>query len=178
MRTCRWLSVRLASLSVFGALGLGCGGSAADPPPVVVNPGNTVTVSSPEVSATRFPSTCGVTDPPFTSTDDFSLEILLGPRTETPYNELSVEYEAGVVVGKPIALTVAPFQAHGSEVGDGPCNFDQVAFDSVTLTFEAIPTEDGAPLTVRLQVHFTDGKVLDETFSADLTTDAGGCPAG
>jgi hypothetical protein len=167
---------------------------------VVVNPGNTVTVSSPEVSATRFPSTCGVTDPPFTSTDDFSLEILLGPRTETPYNELSVEYEAGVVVGKPIALTVAPFQAHGSEVGDGPwyaaqnaqsgqvsfgyqqgadpSNFDQVAFDSVTLTFEAIPTEDGAPLTVRLQVHFTDGKVLDETFSADLTTDAGGCPAG
>jgi len=173
MPTCRLLLVRLASLTLLGALGVACGGSAAAPsPPAVANPGNTVTVASPKVSALRVPSTCGVTNPPFTSTDAFSLDIVLGPRTETPYNGLLLEYDGAVAVGKPIALTVEPFLAQGTQSGDGPwyaaqdaqsgsisfgyeqgadpSGFDQSAFDSVTLTFEAIPTEDGEPLTVRL----------------------------
>jgi len=34
---------------------------------------------------------------------------------------------------------------------------------------------DGAPLGARLQLHFVDGRSLDETFSGSLFTEWGGC---
>ena len=42
----------------------------------------------------------------------------------------------------------------------------------------AIPTRDGDPLTVRYVLQFDDGKTLDETFSAPVSTKSSGCPMG
>ena len=47
-----------------------------------------------------------------------------------------------------------------------------------TITILAMPTANGQPLTVRIQMHFVDGKSLDETFSNALASSWGGCPAG
>ena len=55
---------------------------------------------------------------------------------------------------------------------------DTGAFDVVTITILAMPTADGQPLTVRIQMHFVDGKTLDETLSRPLLTSYGGCGAG
>jgi hypothetical protein len=58
---------------------------------------------------------------------------------------------------------------------DDPSEIDAGAFDSVTLTYAAIPSADREPLTVREQVHFVDGKVLDKTYSAPLQTEPEPC---
>ncbi|HEY5146521.1 MAG TPA: hypothetical protein VII82_07125 [Polyangiaceae bacterium] len=42
----------------------------------------------------------------------------------------------------------------------------------------ALPRMDGDPLTIRVHVHFADGKVLDETFSVPLRTLPSYCPEG
>ena len=52
----------------------------------------------------------------------------------------------------------------GSE--HGPAEIDTGAFDSAAVTVVALPAKDGDPLTIRMQAHFVDGRVLDETFSA------------
>ncbi len=49
------------------------------------------------------------------------------------------------------------------------------AFDSVMVTLLAIPAADGDPMSLRLRVHFVDGRVLDETFSASATTTRSNC---
>jgi hypothetical protein len=60
--------------------------------------------------------------------------------------------------------------------GDHPAEIDTGAFDKVTLTLVAFPSADGDPLTVRVQVHFVDGRELDGTYSAPLKTEPGDCP--
>ena len=53
------------------------------------------------------------------------------------------------------------------------------AFDSAAVTVVALPAKDGYdPLTIRIQLHFVDGRVLDETFSAAVVTTGYGCGAG
>lgn len=61
--------------------------------------------------------------------------------------------------------------------GTNPNEIDNGAFDAVTLTLVAMPRMEGDPLTIRVQVHFADGRLLDETFSGALTTLPHGCPA-
>jgi hypothetical protein len=46
------------------------------------------------------------------------------------------------------------------------------------VTILAIPTRDGDPLTVRYVIQFDDGKTLDETFSAPVTSTVTGCISG
>jgi hypothetical protein len=41
-----------------------------------------------------------------------------------------------------------------------------------------MPSADGQPLTMRIRIHFVDGKVLDYTFAPALTSSWGGCGAG
>lgn len=50
-----------------------------------------------------------------------------------------------------------------------PAQIDAGPFDSVVVTLLRMPAKDGDPLTIRLRIHFVDGKLLDQTFSALLT---------
>jgi hypothetical protein len=119
---------------------------------------------------------------------------------------LDVLADAGspFAVGAPIMLAVLPYAPQGTKLvapdggfawyadqgantglvsfsytqGADPSEIDTGAFDAVTLTVLAVPRMDGDPLTIRVQVHFVDRKVLDETFSGAVTTVPSWCGAG
>jgi hypothetical protein len=166
--------------------------------------GGTITFEPTLVSAGRSSSVCGVMNPPFMNGDLYTLDIVdqTGPA---PYNGLSLSFNSpapttgtplmlalqplpqGTGIGQPNGTTMgyaAPQSAHGSGLsfqysqGANPSGIDTGAFDAVTITILAMPTDNGQPLTVRVQMHFVDGKTLDETFSNLLATNYIGCPAG
>ena len=41
-----------------------------------------------------------------------------------------------------------------------------------------MPTQDGEPMTVRVRLTFIDGRILDDTFSAPVTTGGSSCVSG
>jgi hypothetical protein len=55
---------------------------------------------------------------------------------------------------------------------------DANAFTKATVTIQAFPAKTGDPLTVRVQLDFSDGKTLDQTFSAPTGLAYSGCAAG
>ncbi len=55
---------------------------------------------------------------------------------------------------------------------------DATAFTAVVVTIVALPAKTGDPLTVRVQLTFSDGKKLDQTFSAPMSLSSHGCAAG
>jgi hypothetical protein len=171
---------------------------------ITADSGGTIAFTPSVVYATRFPSTCGVMNPPFKDGDLFDLDII-GSMATSPYPALDVSFSSPVPpLDTPIMLGVEPFsaQANGimpangpmtwyagqNAIGSGinfsysldsdPTEIDPGAFDSVVFTLLKLPTKDGDPFTIRLRIHFVDGKVLDETFSAPLTSTWSGCPRG
>jgi hypothetical protein len=182
-------------------------GASTLPPPVVANPDGTVTFVPSLVDATRIPLVCGVQNPPFSTGDQFFLDVT-GNAAKPPSNDLVVVFTSPLngTVGAPIMLAVLPYSPQGTKIytpdggfglygdqssnsgvlypsftytqGTDPSEIDTGAFDAVTLTVVAIPLMDGDPLTIRVQVHFVDGKLLDETFSGALTTLPNNCPEG
>jgi hypothetical protein len=103
---------------------------------------------------------------------------------------LSIEFDRSVPLGDPVHLVVLrPSSALLGPPGEGPPSrpiqrasrgsidfallrgsdpADPGEFDAVTLTFLAMPAHDGDTLTLRVQVHFDDGRTLDATFSGPL----------
>jgi hypothetical protein len=49
------------------------------------------------------------------------------------------------------------------------------AFTKATITVVAFPQKDGDPLSVRVQLEFSDAKQLDETFTAVVGAAFSGC---
>lgn len=158
-------------------------------PPWTLNPGGTITFEPTLVSATRSPNTCGF-DLPFSNGDLYSLDI--GDRSV-----LTVSFGTPALpIGTPLMLSVQPFSqgtltmpytpqgAQGSGItfqysqGDNAGEIDTGSFDAVTITILAMPTADGQPLTVRIQMHFVDGRSLDETFSSPLVSSYRSCVSG
>jgi hypothetical protein len=168
------------------------------------NPGGTIRFEPTFVSAARYSNVCGVMNPPFMNGDLYSLDIVdqTGP---SPFSGFALSFNSPApATGTPLMLTVQPLLPHaiashqpngtptsaagqnaqGSGIsfqfsqGANPSEIDTAAFDAVTITLLAMPTENGQPLTVRIQMHFVDGKTLDETFSNALGTRYSGCPAG
>ena len=157
------------------------------------------------VYATRIPAVCGVANPPFMDGDLFSLDIVGAATTGGPDNSLSLTFNSPAPpVGAPMALSVLSFMPQGISVtvpasgptryysfqratgtdrlnfvyeqGTDPSEIDTGAFDALIFTLVQLPTTDGDPLAVRVQIHFVDGRDLDHTYSSPLTTEAGGCP--
>jgi hypothetical protein len=138
------------------------------------------------VDVQRFPSMCGVMNPPFSDEDLFSLDVL-GENTA-----ISFTCSRNVTVGVPIVLTVAALASTAQQSASSPADsalhvtfeggyeseVDPNPLDAATVTVLAFPAMDGDPLTVRFQLHFTDNRKLDETFSGPLSTVFGGCHAG
>jgi hypothetical protein len=180
------------------------GGPVVTPVPLwIENTAGTIVFEPTLVDATRYSEICGVMNPSFMNGDLYSLDIV-DQRGATPYAALSVSFSSPAPVGTPQMLTVQPFTSEGTGIGepDGGTmwyagqnaqgsgfNFqfsqgahltevDPGAFDSVTVTILAMPTADGQPLTVRIQMHFVDGNTVDETFSNSLVSSYIGCSAG
>jgi hypothetical protein len=163
------------------------------PSPFVLNTGDTIGFSPSSVDVNRYPSICGVMNPPFTAGDLFSMDVI-GSTEAAPYDSLDAGFTLPAPpIGTPIVLNVSPPNPAGSTPsqyasndgitfsytqGKGPGEIDLGAFDSVVVTLLAMPTAAGEPMTMRFQVHFIDGKVLDETFSGTLYSSYLGCGAG
>ncbi len=179
------------------------GSPVASPPPSVPNEGDTIAFAPTKVDVERFPAGCGVPNPPFMNGDLFSMDII-GNMAAAPYDALEISFPTPATVSVPVMPAVQPFTQDGTGIGlaDGgtqwhaaqnaqgsginfnyaqgsdPSEIDTGAFDAVTITILAMPTKDGDPLTIRLQIHFVDGRVLDETFSGPLFSSWSGCPEG
>ncbi len=95
----------------------GSDGASTLPPPVVLNHDGTIMFVPSLVDATRNPVVCGVQDPPFTSGDQFFLEVT-GNAAKPPSNELVVSFNSpvNVTVGAPIMLTVLPYSPQGTKI--------------------------------------------------------------
>jgi hypothetical protein len=125
------------------------------------------------------------TPPRYMSGDTFQMAIE-GNMSQWPAEELNIVFDTPIAVGEPFTLAVQalmvsdasatpPVQsARGSGIdfgfshATGASEIDDGAFDSVTVTLLAIPAADGDLMTLRLRIHFADGRVLDETFSARI----------
>jgi hypothetical protein len=198
--------MRELSLIVL-VMGLSACGGNVEPSPTEPrskrNADDTIGFTASQISATRFPVTCGVMNPPFEDGDTYAMNAV-GAGAVSPSNVLSITFLLPMRPGPPISLVVHPFSpgsgtlmlgggtttVYGSQFaisgelrldssqGANPSEIDTGAFDSVTITLLEIPMQNGAPLTVRLQMHFVDGKVFDETFSSPLSSLSTTCAAG
>jgi hypothetical protein len=176
----------------------GCGGKGTADLPYAVNPGSTLAFSPSEVTANRFPNTCGVSDPPYDDADVFSLLVVGAHTTQPPYTGLSLSVKRTVTVGTSYALQVSPVvtvtnpnqidTAQNAGTPDGTLQFgfswgsnkdeiDPNPLAAVTVTVLAFPAKDGDPLTVHYVLSFTDAQTLDITFSSGMMSVMGGCPA-
>ena len=158
------------------------------------------------VRANRFPTVCGVANPPLAAGDLYTLDII-GAMTAAPYNMLEVSFTSPMPpAGTPIELSVMALDPQGIgvsdvptgqttwyafqyaasggvkfvyEQGSNPGEIDTGAYDAVFVTPVSLPIKDGEPFAVRLQIHFLDANILDQVFSGSLVTaGSSGCPAG
>jgi hypothetical protein len=155
----------------------------------VVDNGGTVEFAVAKAYLTRG-EWCG-TPPPFTAGDEYQL-VLDGPGAQDPVPTVQIVVIASAPVGVPQALTVLPWKpAAPPGPGDNDVNTEEAylqdshhdgvlafslgramtpdlpdpsAYDQATMTVLAIPKQEGDTLQVRVQLHFTDGATLDQTF--------------
>jgi|SRR5579859_4202952 len=194
----------LSALSalVLAAGAVACSGAASTITPVVVNAGSTLTFTPVELQATRSPKVCGVASPPYVDGDLFVLdatgagagnpasgvptaidltfptplaaqaasELLLAPAVTIPNPAGAYRSQSATASGSYIGFTF--------QWGTDPNEIDPSTLHKVDVTILAIPQRDGDPLTVRYVIQFDDGKTLDETFSAPVSTTVNGCAAG
>jgi hypothetical protein len=157
----------------------------------VVDNGGTVQFSVSEERLERYPNV-GIgdcDDNPYTANDSYDL-IAYGPASLAPRPQLEINIPAHVAIGTAQSLQVIPWKLEpvpppqdnytnqeeaaneqtllGVSLGRGadPSTPDQNAFDQATLTIVSVPTAPGEVLTVRVQLHFVDGKTLDQTLSS------------
>jgi hypothetical protein len=102
------------------------------------NSGTPIDFVASVVDATRFPSVCGVANPPFMNGDFFDLDIAGGATTGGRDNPLTLTFTSpGPPLGTPVALPVFPFTVQGSGV-DGR-QLDQTFSSPVTTEAGGCP---------------------------------------
>jgi hypothetical protein len=164
----------LAGLSASLLVGCGCDpGNNSFRPPVQFTPSS--------VDAVRTPSTCGVTDPIFTPTDTFSLELTGETDVAPPFTDVRLDVGASVAPNEAVPLMVSQGDVTTAASTDGaiqftyktgsnPSELDDSPLASVVVTVTSVPASDGALLGAELSLTFEDGRVLDQVYSAPLTT--------
>ncbi|MGH7282062.1 MAG: hypothetical protein ACRELY_11100 [Polyangiaceae bacterium] len=162
----------------------------------ITDNGGTVSFSAAQAFLTRGGSWCG-SPPPFSPKDPFDLVLYGEPESQPmPWPTIQIVVYANAPVGSPESLTLVPWKPGAAvtqgendvNVEDGYLNdasgnpllaFDLArgmtaskpdanAFDQATMTVLAIPKKEGDSLEVRVQLHFTDGATLDQTFVSPL----------
>ena len=148
---------------------------------------------------------CG-TPPPFTKQDAYDLVLYGAPATAPmPWPTVQISVWATVAVGVPVPLTLVPWKPGPAPApGNNDVNDEEASaevnrnpvlgfglargmtialpdpnpYDQATMTVLAIPQKEGDTLQVRVQLHFTDGGTLDETFVSptldEMDTPCGG----
>jgi hypothetical protein len=150
------------------------------------------------VYAGRSSSICNVANPPFMDGDFFTLEIR-SDATPVLSSSFSLDFTTPVPpAGTPVPLSVSapegidtsayPSYADQTAINDtigfaytrgsNASEIDAGAFDGVTITIVSLPAKEGDPLAVELAIHFVDGRRLDQTFSAPVTTTVNTCQRG
>ncbi len=183
------LAVLGGALELIATLATGCLPTASDES-ASTGVSNSVEFTPSSVDATRTPASCGVTEPPFSSRDTFTLEVV-GNTAATPSGTLTLQLAANVATSVPISLVVgvdaAPADSSqaasaGLEVaassdgkvqlsltlGSDTDELDSSGLASVTVTVDSMPTSDGHPLSAEVQLEFDDGRDLDQTFTATV----------
>jgi hypothetical protein len=190
------------ALVASAACAVACSGSAAPQPPVVVNDGSTLTFTPTELLVNRYPTVCGVANPPYGAGDLFSMGAIgvgagdpsAGPLTAIDlsfHTPLAPQFTSALVLSAatPEQAAGGPYRSQSATTGDSSLTFsfqwgtnaaeiDPNTLRLVDVTILAIPGRDGDPLTVRFVLQFADGKTLDETFSAPASTVSSSCGAG
>ncbi len=152
----------------------------------IIDNGGTTAFSTAKAYISRDGAWCG-SPPPFLANDSFSL-VLIGPGAQDPFPEIDIDVGAASPVHAPQPLTVAPWKpGPAPTAGENDINQetaysestqlgfslargmttnlpDPTAYDQATLTVLSIPKKEGDTLQVRVQLHFTDGATLDQTF--------------
>lgn len=165
------LACATASLTTGCLLGLGCdGANNSYRTPVTFNPST--------IQAFRTPSTCGVNDPAYTSTDTFSLELTGETSTPIP-STITVDFTpAAVTEPVPLNVTATASGASGASndgsvhfsysIGSDAAELDANPLDAVVVTVVSLPGADGEPLSAELHLTFQDGRELDQVYTASV----------
>lgn len=101
---------------------------------------------------------------------------LLGDTTTLPSTLIEVDIADTVTVGQDVPLWMSDTgnTAHSSDNKvafsiQASSNLDAASLTSVVVTPNALPTADGEPMAVELQLTFGDGRVLDQVYTAPVT---------
>jgi hypothetical protein len=182
---------------------LGCCAAAA---PFTLLPDDTVKMGTPMTeSFERFPSTCGVMNPPFEDDDDYSFglyqfpidgqgtfSVAFGTKRGMPVGtDLEIALDGLMIVAYTVDASGAMTDVKYGQYGHLPIpggsldlSWDQGTLETQLLTGPAhvqvysFPTRDGDPFVVRIQLQFADGRLFDVTASVPLQSGWLGCPAG
>jgi hypothetical protein len=152
----------------------------------------------------RLPSACGATNPPFAASDTYYVQMF-GAGAMPTSASINLQFPASVAVGQDLAITLSPFgvismsiDASGATTnhigqdgqrdnfaitflwmqGANPKEVDAGPLSSVTLRVVQLPQYEGDLGIVHLDMHFTDGGVLDFDVAEPVMTLVLGCPRG
>ena len=160
-------------------------------PPLVVNPGSTISFTAKGVYARRDPTNapCGQKQPVFSDQDRFVLQ-LVGTASRVPsFQGILISTRNAPAVGTAYPMQVLAPEKFGAQQGRAPGDVSltvygdrmldglplETPFDTATVTILAFPTHDGEPLTARVQLHFENGDTFDATFSGNVESSQGPC---
>jgi hypothetical protein len=104
---------------------------------------------------------------------------LLGDQTVTPpFTLVEVDIAADAALGQDVPLWVddTSTTAHSSDNKisfsiQAASNLDTASLSAVSVTPNTLPTVDGDLMSVELQLTFGDGRVLDQVYTAPMTTE-------
>jgi hypothetical protein len=166
---------------------------------------STLHFSPTKVTFTRFASACGVTNPPFTDADVFSLVIVGAGSFPAGATAIELTTSLKVPLDQKLSFMLGPFGLQGSTTdasghtfdrfgqsgqipadqlsfqwmqGADPSEIDSMALSSVTVDFAAFPSKDGEPLDAQMAMTFVDGGLLDFSTHSTVVSALEGCPAG
>ena len=107
----------------------------------------------------------------------YQLKLLGDTSAAPPYTLIEVDVSANAVLGQGVPLWVndTASAAHSSDGAiafsiQESANLDAYPLSSVIVTPDALPTTDGDLMKVELQLTFQDGRVLDQVYTAPMTT--------
>ena len=115
------------------------------------------------------------------SCGSYQMKLLGDTTAAPPYTLVEIDIAATVPVGQaaPLWMNDTSDGAHSSDNKiafsiQAASNLDSTPLASVVVTPEALPTLDGSPMTVELQLTFEDGRVLDQVYTAPVVNSAQG----